>query len=180
MAAKVGGLFIDLEAASAGFSRDMGKASKSLASNSAKMNRSMGKIQRGFGRIKTSMGGMGKLFGALSVVALGGMAKKALDAADAIGKAARASGLSTDAMQKYAFAAKLAGGSTQGFQDASIKFAKTLGELRSGTGGLFEALKKNLRDDIPVVEMDCNVNDPEFAQRCAETLLASMGAQKSG
>ena len=40
---------------------------------------------------------------------------------------------------------------------------------------LSDALKENLRDDIPVVEMDCNVNDPEFARRCAETLLAMMG-----
>jgi len=34
-----------------------------------------------------------------------------------------------------------------------------------------EALKENLRKDIPVVEMDCNVNDPQFARCCAETLL---------
>jgi uncharacterized protein (UPF0261 family) len=39
---------------------------------------------------------------------------------------------------------------------------------------LAAALKKNLRPDIPVVEMDVNVNDPEFSRRCAETLLASM------
>jgi uncharacterized protein (UPF0261 family) len=37
-----------------------------------------------------------------------------------------------------------------------------------------EALKAALRPDIPVIEMDANVNDPEFARRCAETLLAEM------
>ncbi len=37
-----------------------------------------------------------------------------------------------------------------------------------------EALKANLRRDIPLVELDCNVNDPEFARQCAETLLALM------
>lgn len=42
---------------------------------------------------------------------------------------------------------------------------------------LAESLKENLRDDIPSIEMDCNVNDPEFSRRCAETLLESM---KSG
>ncbi len=42
---------------------------------------------------------------------------------------------------------------------------------------LFDALKTNLRPDIPVVEMDCEVNDPAFAQRCADTLLANMAAQ---
>ncbi|OHB80492.1 MAG: hypothetical protein A2V98_02535 [Planctomycetes bacterium RBG_16_64_12] len=39
---------------------------------------------------------------------------------------------------------------------------------------LFDALRDNLRPDIPVVEIEANVNDPEFARRCAEVLLASM------
>jgi len=39
---------------------------------------------------------------------------------------------------------------------------------------LFDALKENLRDDIPVIEMDVNVNDEAFSRRCAETLLAAM------
>jgi len=42
---------------------------------------------------------------------------------------------------------------------------------------LFDALRAKLRPDIPVVELEANVNDPEFARRCAEVLLASM---KSG
>jgi uncharacterized protein (UPF0261 family) len=35
----------------------------------------------------------------------------------------------------------------------------------------FKAIKKNLRPGIPVIEMDNNINDPEFADRAAETLL---------
>ncbi len=35
----------------------------------------------------------------------------------------------------------------------------------------FEAIKKNLRPGIPVIEMDNNVNDPEFADRAAQILL---------
>jgi uncharacterized protein (UPF0261 family) len=35
----------------------------------------------------------------------------------------------------------------------------------------FEAIKKNLKSGIPVIEMDNNVNDPEFADYAAETLL---------
>ena len=42
-------------------------------------------------------------------------------------------------------------------------------------GALFEALKKNLRPDIPVIEMDVNVNDPEFSRQCAEQLLTLLG-----
>ncbi len=39
---------------------------------------------------------------------------------------------------------------------------------------LLDALKENLRDGVPVVEMQCNVNAPEFARACAEALLETM------
>ena len=39
---------------------------------------------------------------------------------------------------------------------------------------LFDALKSNLRSDVPVIEIDANVNDPRFARRCAQVLLASI------
>jgi len=39
---------------------------------------------------------------------------------------------------------------------------------------LFTNLKSNLRPDIPVVEMDCLINDAVFADACAQNLLANM------
>jgi uncharacterized protein (UPF0261 family) len=39
---------------------------------------------------------------------------------------------------------------------------------------LFDAIKSNLRKDIEVVEMDCKINDPEFAEACARALLKNM------
>jgi uncharacterized protein (UPF0261 family) len=39
---------------------------------------------------------------------------------------------------------------------------------------LFETLKKELRPEIPVVEIDANINDPAFADRCVQCLLASL------
>ncbi|MEM2293414.1 MAG: Tm-1-like ATP-binding domain-containing protein [Nitrososphaerota archaeon] len=36
---------------------------------------------------------------------------------------------------------------------------------------LYESLKKNLKSTIEVYEMDCNINDPEFARAMAEKLL---------
>lgn len=36
---------------------------------------------------------------------------------------------------------------------------------------LFSSLKSHLRVDIPVVEMNCEINAPEFAAACAHTLL---------
>lgn len=35
----------------------------------------------------------------------------------------------------------------------------------------FESIKKNLKPSIPVIEMDNNINDPEFAEKVALTLL---------
>lgn len=46
--------------------------------------------------------------------------------------------------------------------------------LPEGNQALFDALKANLRKDIPVIEMECVINDPGFAAKCAETLLAEM------
>ena len=39
---------------------------------------------------------------------------------------------------------------------------------------LFEAIKANLRPDIEVIEMDCAINDPPFAEACAHALLKNM------
>ena len=39
---------------------------------------------------------------------------------------------------------------------------------------LFDAVKSNLRKDIEVVEMDCRINDAEFAEACAQALLKNI------
>jgi uncharacterized protein (UPF0261 family) len=43
---------------------------------------------------------------------------------------------------------------------------------------LYHALKANLRPDIPVLELDCSINDAVFAQACARELLNNL--QKKG
>lgn len=43
---------------------------------------------------------------------------------------------------------------------------------------LFNSLRTNLRTDIPVVEMDCNINAPEFADACAQALLDNISGQR--
>ncbi len=40
----------------------------------------------------------------------------------------------------------------------------------------YQAIKDNLRVDIPVIEMDNNINDAEFADRCAELLLEMLSS----
>jgi uncharacterized protein (UPF0261 family) len=44
---------------------------------------------------------------------------------------------------------------------------------------LFGAIKEHLRPGIPVIELDAAINDPAFAQACAETLLAALGTANS-
>ena len=39
---------------------------------------------------------------------------------------------------------------------------------------LYSSLKSALRSDIPVVEMDCAINDPPFAEACAQALLQQL------
>ena len=34
----------------------------------------------------------------------------------------------------------------------------------------YNAIKDNLRSDIPVVEIDCNINDQEFSDKATELL----------
>ncbi len=39
----------------------------------------------------------------------------------------------------------------------------------------FDAIRKNLKPEIHVIEMDKNINDPEFSEKVAVTLLTMMG-----
>ena len=43
---------------------------------------------------------------------------------------------------------------------------------------LFDTIKTYLRRDIEVIEMDCAINDPPFAEACARALLKNMAAGK--
>jgi uncharacterized protein (UPF0261 family) len=38
----------------------------------------------------------------------------------------------------------------------------------------YDTIKKNLKPGIPVIEMDNNINDPEFSEKCALTLLGML------
>ena len=41
---------------------------------------------------------------------------------------------------------------------------------------LFAAIKSNLKPEVPVIEMDCEINAPEFSKACAEALLQMLGS----
>jgi uncharacterized protein (UPF0261 family) len=42
---------------------------------------------------------------------------------------------------------------------------------------LFQSIKTHLKPGIPLIELDCEINAPEFAEACARTLLANMAAR---
>ena len=43
----------------------------------------------------------------------------------------------------------------------------------------FQAIKDNLKPGIEVVELDCNINDPAFADRASEVLLGMLGGSSA-
>ena len=45
---------------------------------------------------------------------------------------------------------------------------------------LFEAIRSNLQKKIRLVEIDCTINDPEFARACAQALLENLEQQSGG
>lgn len=139
MATVAGALSVDLSVNSASFVRDMGRASRAVNSNAAKMNKSLAKLDRGFLKARKSLASFAKrtlsLRGAVATLAggagLGLLAKRSIDAADSIAKVADATGVSTDALQEFRFAADLAGVSAESW-DKALKFAtKSVGELKT-------------------------------------------------
>ncbi len=51
---------------------------------------------------------------------------------------------------------------------------------RAADAAFFTALKEYLRADIPICEIDCNINDPAFAQRAVELVLDLIDTKKRG
>ena len=112
MATRIGALHASLSASSAKFDRDMGKARRAVTSNSARMNKALARVERGFGRLGRNMKGMAKravsMRSAFALAAgtagMGLLVKRNLELADKTAKTADAIGISTDALQEYRFA----------------------------------------------------------------------------
>lgn len=150
MTVAVGAVRAELEAGAASFERDMRKAERALNTSGAKMNRALAKVERGFNKVERSVRSVGRrMFNVRTVVGtlagsagLGLLLKNSLDTADSIAKTADATGVATDTLQEYRFAANLAA-VEQASLDSGLKaFTKRLGEARAGTGTLVEFLKK--------------------------------------
>ncbi len=51
---------------------------------------------------------------------------------------------------------------------------------READGAMFETLKENLRTGIPVVNIDCNINDPAFAIKAVEMMEGLIQSARGG
>lgn len=67
MAQQTGSLYVDLSANSAGFDRDMGKATASLNSAQARMNALLGKMEQGFRGVSQTTTDLGTKLGAMTL-----------------------------------------------------------------------------------------------------------------
>ena len=113
------------------------------------------RLEKSANSVKKAMGGIGKLAsgvgGALGKTALAAtaaagafafLAKKNLDALDALGKTASKLGVTTRFLTSYGFVAEQAGLSTDQFQTGLQRFIRRLGQAQQGTGELVKPLKQ--------------------------------------
>lgn len=104
---------------------------------------------------KTAMGGATKLLGGFvaltkaATIALVGLTAafsalvlRQTAIIDRLGKVSKVTGVATDTLQKFGFAAELAGVSTDQAQVALRRFSRRLGEAQKGTGELLPALRR--------------------------------------
>lgn len=147
--ATIGGILVDLGLNTTSFVSDLGKASNHLKSFAAKTNTVLGKMSRGFAKLRRDVADAVKDMFSLKnvmITLLGGGAlslfiKKGLDAADSIVKVADKLGLGTKALQEYRYAAQQSGIAQSTLDMALQRFIRRAGEAVQGTGEAKDALK---------------------------------------
>ena len=126
--------------------------------------RAQDKTKRAFSAVQRSVSGLSKSFGSLKgsiagllgVAALGGLSKSLLTTADRIDKVSQQTGVATDDLQKFQFAASQSGVSTEGLNKSLQTLAKRSGEVVM-EGGEFEKVFDNL--GISLTDADGKTRD---------------------
>ena len=126
--------------------------------------RAQDKTKRAFSAVQRSVSGLSKSFGSLKgsiagllgVAALGGLSKSLLTTADRIDKVSQQTGVATDDLQKFQFAASQSGVSTEGLNKSLQTLAKRSGEVVM-EGGEFEKVFNNL--GISLTDADGKTRD---------------------
>lgn len=138
--ATIGSLMVELQANTAAFTRDMGKARAAVESSSAQMNKAIAGVERG---IRT-------MAGALSVAAVAGFAKSLINEADALGEMSQKLGVSVENLSAYSYGAKQAGSSTEEMNTSLTRLSKNIQEAivdkTSESARTFSSLGISLKD----------------------------------
>ncbi len=109
--------------------------------------------QSGFSRVMDKATALGSSFArlarnallagsAIGVAAVAGM-RRFISSADALDEAAAAAGVSVEKLQEVRFAGSFAGLGEAQVDKLMVRFSRTLGEVRRGTGALTNVLKKS-------------------------------------
>lgn len=101
---------------------------------------------------------------AAAITGMAGMAKQALETADAVGKLAQKTGLTAETISVYAFAAKTADVEQEALNASMIKFTRTMNEVEAGTSSATSAVTQlfgsaNALDDLTMDEKLRKVTD---------------------
>lgn len=81
-----------------------------------------------------------------AVAGIGALVKSALEGADAVGKLAQKTGISTEALSTLKFAAELADASFEGLSNGLVKFNKSMAELDGGSRDVGQAIRQLFGD----------------------------------
>lgn len=143
MARELDRLLLRIEADTSRLKRELKVVESRTRKTGSRMSRAFNSASRSLGtftrHVVSARGAMVALAGA---TALGLAVKRSIQFADEIGKTADRIGISTDALQRYRFAAQLSGLEVSALDGAFEAFAKRLGEARSNTGTLITLLDK--------------------------------------
>ena len=128
------------------------------------VQRSTEKLQKSFVGLKTGIAAL------VGTAGLGAMAKELLSAGDQLAKTSSKLGISTDALQKYRFAAEQSGVASNTFDMALQRMTRRVAEARNGTGEAKAALK----------EMGITLNDSSGKAKSTEQVFMEVADKMKG
>ncbi|KKM00332.1 hypothetical protein LCGC14_1805450, partial [marine sediment metagenome] len=164
MAEPIGSLRAELGLAIARFEQDMGRAVKAVRRGSARMRRAFARARTSAVRFAKSL--ISLRSAAVAAAGIGGLfflVKRSIDAADTIGKIAKATGLSAEALQEFRFAARRGGIEIEKTDKALLFFIKNMAELRTRTSSEMGLALQEFNPGL--VEMLKNTKNQEEALR---------------
>ena len=164
MAEPIGSLRAELGLAVAKFEQDMGRAVKAVRRGSARMRRAFARARTSAVRFAKSL--ISLRSAAVAAAGIGGLfflVKRSIDAADTIGKIAKATALSAEALQEFRFAARRGGIEIEKTDKALLFFIKNMAELRTRTSSEMGLALQEFNPGL--VEMLKNTKNQEEALR---------------